>query len=139
MKGSNTYVASPGVFWISWEDLCQYYDVIYLSWNPALFKESSCIHRCVCVCSSMYRCTVCVCAQCVCVCVVCSSWDGKQGPVKDVYSLANNPQFKLEVQCPTGGAAVWVLLTRHITDKVGTLCASVCVCVCVSLCLCVCV
>ncbi|KAA8591952.1 hypothetical protein FQN60_017326 [Etheostoma spectabile] len=78
-----------GVFWIAWEDLCQYYDVIYLSWNPALFKESSCIH----------------------------SWDGKQGPVKDVYSLANNPQYKLEVQCPTGGAAVWVLLTRHITDK----------------------
>lgn len=79
-----------GVFWIAWEDLCQYYDVIYLSWNPALFRESSCIH---------------------------SSWDGKQGPVKDVYSLANNPQYKLEVQCPTGGAAVWVLLTRHITDK----------------------
>uniref|UniRef100_A0A8D3E1C6 Calpain 7 n=1 Tax=Scophthalmus maximus TaxID=52904 RepID=A0A8D3E1C6_SCOMX len=79
-----------GVFWIAWEDLCQYYDVIYLSWNPALFKDSSCIH---------------------------SSWDGKQGPVKDVYSLANNPQFKLEVQCPAGGAAVWVLLTRHITDK----------------------
>ncbi|XP_061573566.1 calpain-7 [Cololabis saira] len=79
-----------GVFWIAWEDLCQYYDVIYLSWNPALFKDSSCIH---------------------------SSWDGKQGPVKDVYSLANNPQYRLEVQCPTGGAAVWVLLTRHITDK----------------------
>lgn len=48
----------------------------------------------------------------------CSSWDGKQGPVKDVYSLANNPQYKLEVNCPQGGAAVWVLLTRHITDKV---------------------
>ncbi|XP_051576823.1 calpain-7-like isoform X2 [Myxocyprinus asiaticus] len=79
-----------GVFWIIWEDLCQYYDVIYLSWNPALFKESSCIH---------------------------SSWDGKQGPAKDVYSLASNPQYKLEVNCPQGGAAVWVLLTRHITDK----------------------
>lgn len=39
--------------------------------------------------------------------------------MKDVYSLANNPQYKLEVQCPTGGAAVWVLLTRHITDKVS--------------------
>ncbi|KAM8826921.1 LOW QUALITY PROTEIN: calpain-7 [Synchiropus picturatus] len=79
-----------GVFWICWEDLCQFYDVIYLSWSPALFRESSCIH---------------------------STWDGKQGPVKDVYSLANNPQYKLEVQCPAGGAAVWVLLTRHITDK----------------------
>ncbi|KAJ7985509.1 hypothetical protein DPEC_G00352790 [Dallia pectoralis] len=79
-----------GVFWISFEDLCQYYDVIYLSWNPALFKESSCIH---------------------------SSWDGKQGPVKDAYSLANNPQYRLEVTCPAGGSAVWVLLTRHITDK----------------------
>ncbi|KAG9345099.1 hypothetical protein JZ751_009640 [Albula glossodonta] len=83
-----------GVFWITWEDVCQYYDVIYLSWSPALFKESSCIH---------------------------SSWDGKQGPVKDAYSLANNPQYKLEVQCPQGGAAVWVLLTRHITDKLNLL------------------
>ncbi|KAM5279558.1 calpain-7 isoform 6-T6 [Ctenodactylus gundi] len=34
-----------GIFWISWDDLCQYYDVIYLSWNPGLFKESTCIHR----------------------------------------------------------------------------------------------
>ncbi|XP_068013074.1 calpain-7 isoform X1 [Melanerpes formicivorus] len=79
-----------GIFWISWEDLCQYYDVIYLSWNPSLFKESTCIH---------------------------STWDAKQGPVKDAYSLANNPQYRLEVQCPPGGAAVWVLLSRHITDK----------------------
>lgn len=52
------------------------------------------------------------------VLALCSSWDGKQGPVKDVYSLANNPQYRLEVTCPAGGAAVWVLLTRHITDKV---------------------
>uniref|UniRef100_A0A8C8C8G6 Calpain catalytic domain-containing protein n=1 Tax=Oncorhynchus tshawytscha TaxID=74940 RepID=A0A8C8C8G6_ONCTS len=81
-----------GVFWITFEDLCQYYDVIYLSWSPALFRESSCIH---------------------------SSWDGKQGPVKDAYSLANNPQYRLEVTCPAGGTAVWVLLTRHITDKVN--------------------
>ncbi|XP_031759165.1 calpain-7 isoform X4 [Xenopus tropicalis] len=34
-----------GIFWITWEDLCQYYDVIYLSWNPSLFKESTCIHK----------------------------------------------------------------------------------------------
>uniref|UniRef100_A0A8C7P9E1 Calpain 7 n=1 Tax=Oncorhynchus mykiss TaxID=8022 RepID=A0A8C7P9E1_ONCMY len=82
-----------GVFWITFEDLCQYYDVIYLSWSPALFRESSCIH---------------------------SSWDGRQGPVKDAYSLANNPQYRLEVTCPAGGTAVWVLLTRHITDKVSS-------------------
>ncbi|XP_027728176.1 calpain-7 isoform X1 [Vombatus ursinus] len=79
-----------GIFWISWEDLCQYFDVIYLSWNPGLFRESTCIH---------------------------STWDAKHGPVKDVYSLANNPQYKLEIHCPQGGAAVWVLLSRHITDK----------------------
>ncbi|XP_074126884.1 calpain-7 isoform X1 [Sminthopsis crassicaudata] len=79
-----------GIFWISWEDLCQYFDVIYLSWNPSLFRESTCIH---------------------------STWDARHGPVKDVYSLANNPQYKLEVQCPQGGTAVWVLLSRHITDK----------------------
>ncbi|KAM9308611.1 calpain-7 [Gastrophryne carolinensis] len=79
-----------GIFWITWDDLCQYYDVIYLSWNPSLFKESTCIH---------------------------STWDAKQGPVKDAYSLANNPQYRLEVQCPKGGAAVWILLSRHITDK----------------------
>ncbi|XP_075778055.1 calpain-7 isoform X7 [Pelodiscus sinensis] len=34
-----------GIFWIAWEDLCKYYDVIYLSWNPSLFKESTCFHR----------------------------------------------------------------------------------------------
>uniref|UniRef100_H3ALS7 Calpain 7 n=1 Tax=Latimeria chalumnae TaxID=7897 RepID=H3ALS7_LATCH len=79
-----------GIFWITWEDLWQYYDVIYLSWNPGLFKESTCFH---------------------------STWDAKQGPAKDAYSLANNPQYKLEVQCPQSGAVVWVLLTRHITDK----------------------
>ncbi|CAN2389705.1 Belongs to the peptidase C2 family [Pristimantis euphronides] len=79
-----------GIFWITWEDLCQYYDVIYLSWNPSLFKESTCFHN---------------------------TWDAKQGPVKDAYSLANNPQYRLDVQCPKGGAAVWILLSRHITDK----------------------
>ncbi|XP_070583034.1 calpain-7 isoform X1 [Erythrolamprus reginae] len=79
-----------GIFWIAWEDLYKHYDVIYLSWNPGLFKESTCIH---------------------------STWDAEQGPVKDAYSLANNPQYRLEIQCPQGGAAVWVLLSRHITNK----------------------
>lgn len=76
----------------------------------------STFHKCESFCLCVLACCPSSCS--VAFCAVCSSWDGKQGPVKDVYSLANNPQYKLEVQCPTGGAAVWVLLTRHITDKV---------------------
>uniref|UniRef100_S4RWU0 Calpain 7 n=1 Tax=Petromyzon marinus TaxID=7757 RepID=S4RWU0_PETMA len=80
-----------GVFWIDWEAACAFYDVIYLSWNPSIFPERTCLH---------------------------SQWSSEEGPVRDAYSLGNNPQYRLEVQCPQGGAAaVWVLLTRHITDK----------------------
>lgn len=80
-----------GVFWIDWEAACAFYDVIYLSWNPSIFPETTCLH---------------------------SQWSSEKGPVRDAYSLGNNPQYRLEVQCPQGGAAaVWVLLTRHITDK----------------------
>ncbi|OCT75926.1 hypothetical protein XELAEV_18031112mg [Xenopus laevis] len=33
------------------------------------------------------------------------TWDAKQGLVEDAYSLANNPQYKLEVHCPKGGGS----------------------------------
>lgn len=35
--------------------------------------------------------------------------------MKDVYNIGENPQFRLEVKAQ-GSAAVWCLLSRHITD-----------------------
>jgi len=32
-----------------------------------------------------------------------------------VYNISDNPQYKLEIKAPRP-SAVWVLLTRHITD-----------------------
>lgn len=45
----------------------------------------------------------------------CSKWNAGVGPAKDAYNIGDNPQFLLEVQ-GKGSGAIWVLLTRHITD-----------------------
>lgn len=42
-------------------------------------------------------------------------WKAGIGPVRDVYNIGDNPQFSLEVQSK-GSGAIWILLTRHITD-----------------------
>lgn len=42
------------------------------------------------------------------------SWKAGVGPIKDAYNIGENPQFSLEIQGNTG--AVWILLTRHITQ-----------------------
>ncbi|XP_077978254.1 calpain-7-like [Glandiceps talaboti] len=76
-----------GVFWIDYESLCEFYDVIYMNWNPDLFKYTYVTHH---------------------------SWSAKEGPKKDNYNIGDNPQYKLEVK---GQGAVWALLSRHITEK----------------------
>lgn len=76
-----------GVFWIDYESICSFFDVFYLSWNPELFQYTYCIHK---------------------------QWSAGTGPIRDSYNIGENPQFSLEVEKSSG--AVWILLTRHITQ-----------------------
>ncbi|KAF5270607.1 hypothetical protein FQA39_LY01345 [Lamprigera yunnana] len=77
-----------GVFWIDYDSICAFFDVFYMNWNPELFNYTYCLHQ---------------------------SWNAGTGPVKDMYTIGANPQFSLDVDGTTSGA-VWILLTRHITD-----------------------
>lgn len=53
-----------------------------------------------------------------------STWTSKEGPVKDIYNISDNPQYRLELKNPgSSPVAVWILLTRHITDKVTSVSA----------------
>ncbi|XP_059165867.1 calpain-7-like [Physella acuta] len=79
-----------GVFWIDYDSLCKFFDVFYINWNPELFTYTTCMHH---------------------------TWSAKEGPKRDTYNISDNPQYRLEVKGNQAGAAVWVLLTRHITDK----------------------
>ncbi|KAK8405712.1 hypothetical protein O3P69_001903 [Scylla paramamosain] len=85
-KSAQTF--DNGVFWIDFDSLCHFYDVIYMNWNPQLFSHTFCTHE---------------------------TWYAKAGPVRDLYNVGENPQYSLDVQC-AGGSAVWILLTRHITE-----------------------
>ena len=73
---------------IDYDSLCQFYDVIYMNWNPSLFSYTYAIH---------------------------STWIAGVGPAKDMYNISNNPQFSLELS-KAGSGALWILLSRHITD-----------------------
>lgn len=98
-----------GVFWIDYDSLCQFFDVIYMNWNPGLFKYKPLLHGFQLSDSVMpvfffirhsYG--------------IHSTWNGGSGPAKDLYNISKNPQYSLELS--PGSGALWILLSRHITD-----------------------
>jgi len=78
-----------GVFWIDWDSALHFFDVVYMNWNPRIFACTKCYH---------------------------CDWLAKDGPQKETFSLANNPQYRLDVTTKVK-TVVWVLLSRHITEK----------------------
>ena len=78
-----------GVFWIDYKSLQHYFDVLYMNWDPTMFRHSTVQH---------------------------GGWSGDKGPAKDLITMEHNPQYRLEVRDAAGGGAVWLLLSRHITE-----------------------
>ena len=33
-----------GIFWIDYESILKFYDVIYINWKPELFSNTTCMH-----------------------------------------------------------------------------------------------
>ncbi|RUS82963.1 hypothetical protein EGW08_009300 [Elysia chlorotica] len=79
-----------GVFWIDYDSLCHFFDVFYINWDPELFSYTTCMQH---------------------------TWFAKEGPKKDTYNISDNPQYRLQVKGNQPSAAIWILLSRHITDK----------------------
>ncbi|EGT51962.1 hypothetical protein CAEBREN_14790 [Caenorhabditis brenneri] len=79
-----------GIFWIDYESVRHFFDVIYVNWNADLFPFTSVYH---------------------------ATWKQETGPARDVYTVGDNPQYSLTVNLgsKTTAAAVWLMLTRHIT------------------------
>lgn len=47
-----------------------------------------------------------------------SIWNAGVGPAKDLYYIGDNPQYSLTAK--SGDCTVWILLTRHILDRVSS-------------------
>ncbi len=86
---SSVKYVDNGVFWISFNDMKKYFDSCSVSWNPEFFPHKMSFHR---------------------------TWAHDEGPKKQRYSLSHNPQYLLTIDVKTE-ATVWLLLSKHITQK----------------------
>ncbi|GMF29494.1 unnamed protein product [Phytophthora fragariaefolia] len=86
-----------GLFWIDFESVKQYFESLYMNWNPELFPFKGVCHE---------------------------HWPVELGPVNDSLTLGFNPQYSLTFsKCPpteattasAGSCTVWVLLSRHVS------------------------
>ena len=78
-----------GVFWIKFHDMKKYFDSCSVSWNPEFFPHKQIFHK---------------------------TWPYDEGPRKQRYSMAHNPQYVLTIEVQSQ-ATVWLLLSKHITQK----------------------
>ncbi|KAL3313367.1 calpain 7 [Cichlidogyrus casuarinus] len=78
-----------GIFWIDYESICHFFDVICVNWDPRMFRYRTKMHH---------------------------EWKVEEGPKKNLFSSYHNPQYKLTVKGKANDN-IWVLLTRHITEK----------------------
>ncbi|GMF18073.1 unnamed protein product [Phytophthora lilii] len=86
-----------GLFWIDFNSVKQYFESLYMNWNPELFPFKGVCHE---------------------------HWPVELGPVNDSLTLGFNPQYSLTfskcsrlegTSTSTGSCTVWVLLSRHVS------------------------
>jgi len=78
---------TPGTFWMDLNSVMQYFESIYLNWNPGLFKYRQDIHF---------------------------AWDLSASSSSSKYqSFSNNQQFRVSV---SASGVVWLLLSHHFKD-----------------------
>ena len=93
--GAGTQHKDDGTFFIDFYALCHAFKSLYMAWSPQLFAHRQVVH---------------------------GHWAaGGPGPVDDRYNIGHNPQFLLDVQVPARKpgykSALWLLLTRHVTQR----------------------
>ena len=84
-----------GVFFIEFDDVLEYFNGIFLNWNPTLFSFRSLIH---------------------------DFWPLSRGPANDLYYRGDNPQYSLTIDpllltakdlAKGNIVTMWVLFSRH--------------------------